>query len=767
MASNPRRPILYKGEAYSSAIEKRTVVIPKEPAISFEEARLNILQDIQTTQEKIRQIDPRFKLPNESVVCLRVHHDYAAKSYYPSALLYPATQGSDLEEIGSRLWKEKIITENNAQEETQFAKLFYIRTTEVGLEKFYQKLHRSSGLSDAFQLDIRRLSKIELLNSADRIAGFDPKWEKGSIEATLHPFSLDRSKTLSHFKDLISANGVNLDLVKIKQYENEGLTFTSLPADKDILSLLAEYNPLRSAHPLAMRTIPVSVRSTIALGAPVAPKFTQKPDVILGVIDGGYVTGNPALDSYVETVDSVSEPESVDYAVHGTNVTSAVLYGALNKYKNSDTLIEPDVSVRNFRVLSQNTSDPDLYDVIDQIEKIVPSNPDIQVYNLSLGPAGPIIDADVHRFTYALDLLSKKYNVLFCVAVGNDGDIEGYDRIQSPSDMVNGLAVGAYTLADGKPERAFYSCVGPGREGNKLKPDITALGGCDRSPIQLLSHVTGSRAYTYGSSFASPLSAGLSARLIGRSKGVVNALTSRALILHQAESNDTQKHCLELGHGTLSEDIDEMMNCVPKSYTLIFEGEVDRTKYREFTIPWISKIKTGKVNFRWTVAVQTSVDPNSPEDYTTSSIELTFYPNSHKYSFTNPKTKKVRKIDIQDNPDEANALLAAGWTKSGVPVSESSPKQFTPEGELRKELKWDTVDARIVPKLTKGIKDPMFQVHAIGRGHRNIGEKVKFAIVLTIEITDASVDLYSEIVDAYPALLPIKIDVPVSVTVRT
>lgn len=61
------------------------------------------------------------------------------------------------------------------------------------------------------------------------------------------------------------------------------------------------------------------------------------------------------------------------------------------------------------------------------------------------------MDDNISRFTYALDRLTYnveegEINPLFCTAVGNDGNRGEYlNRIQTPSDMVNGLAVGAYT----------------------------------------------------------------------------------------------------------------------------------------------------------------------------------------------------------------------------------------------------------------------------------------------------------------------------------
>ncbi|MES2006319.1 MAG: S8 family peptidase [Bacteroidota bacterium] len=761
MPNTPRRPILYKGEAYSSPLIKKASGPPKEPAISFDEARSKIITDINSLREQLPLIDSKLKLPNETILSFRVLPEYAAKSYYPSSLFYPANQGSGLQEIGSRLWR--LPNENDAEEEAGFAKLFYIRATSEGLDRFINRLSQPSGLPENFQLDIRRMAKVELINSSERLSGFETDWVSGNIEVTLHPFSLDRTHSLSHFKSLISENGGALDNMRLKQYDNEGLTFISFKADKNIIGKLADYNPLRSAHPIGLRPIPKPQRSASPLGSPAAPAFTSKSSLVVGVLDGGYVTGNSAIDPYVEVIDSVSGPADPDFADHGTEVTAAVLYGALNEYRSTDTLPEPEVSVRNFRVISQTQTDPELYDVIDAIEKIVPANPDIQVYNLSLGPVGPIIDSDIHRFTYALDRLSKLYNVLFSVAVGNDGEVVGYDRIQSPADMVNGIGVGAYSLFSGKPERASYSCSGPGREGNKLKPDISAFGGCERMPIQLLNAAPGTRSYTLGSSFASPITAGFLARLIGKSNGVVGPLSARALVLHQSRGTENEKHCLGLGHGILPNDLDEMMNCIDKSYTLIFEGELERTKHREFQIPWLSQLKEGKVNLRWAVAVLTSVDPNSPEDYTTSSVEIGFYPNSHKFVFTDPTGKKTKRIDVQEKPKEAEDLLAKGWTQSNVPASETSPKQFQPEGELRKELKWDTVDVRVVPKLAKSIKDPIFQVHAIGRGHRSAGEKVKFVITLTVEAKAATIDLYGGIVANYPALLPIEMVVPVPV----
>ena len=87
-----------------------------------------------------------------------------------------------------------------------------------------------------------------------------------------------------------------------------------------------------------------------------------------------------------------------------------------------------------------------MYSTIDIIERVVSERSDIKIYNVSFGPKGAILDDDINRFTYVCDKLSYDapdgINPLFCIAAGNDGNLEKpLNRIQSPADMVNGLGI--------------------------------------------------------------------------------------------------------------------------------------------------------------------------------------------------------------------------------------------------------------------------------------------------------------------------------------
>ncbi len=752
--SDKRRPILYRGESYSKNVDRSPTVIPKEPVISFADAREIIFRDITQVARKISEIPAELRMPHEAIMSFQVQEEYAAKSYYPGSLFYPSIKGSDLHEVGTRL---KRVFRNDL-DEVIFEKHFYIRTTQAGIDRFTKKLNsKATTLAEAFQIDIRKISSVQLIAGEQKI-NVDEEWKEGRLEVTLHPFNIDHDLSISHFKSLLAKYEIDPDKLKIKQYYKGGLTFISMPGNRDILPVLGDYNPLRSVHPLRFRNTEY-VRTVNLPGCPAVAPYTAKSSIVVGVIDGGYKSGNAALDRYTEIVASVTGVADDNDADHGALVTSAILHGTLNERDNTDILPEPDLTVRNFRVLSEHSNDPDLYDVIDAIELIVPANKDIYTYNISMGPVGQIIDTEVHRFTYALDLLSRTYNVLFNVAVGNKGADVGYNRIQSPSDLVNGMGVGAYTIRYGANQRADYSCVGPGREGNKLKPDILAFGGCERVPIQLLSPENNVRSYTRGTSFATPLVTRVAGRLIGKSSGAINALTAKALMIHDASKNSGVIHNRESGHGFLTENLDVMMDCAGNSYTLIYEGELHGGNYRSFTIPWIANTNKGKMTIRYTVAVQTAVDCNSPEDYTTSSVELIFYPNAHKFNFKSPDQKKNKRLDIQDKPQEAAVLEAAGWKRTETPTSESGKRPFMAEGELRKELRWDTVDTRTTKKMTASLKDPTFQIHAFDRGHRTSDEKIKFAVILSIDVTGQTTNLYDSIIAQYDALIPVTLQI--------
>ena len=745
-----KRPILYNGQLYSKPIEKGRFGPPKQPQIAFEEARSKILADIVKTKQAISEVPSNLKLPNEFIVCLRIEPEFTAKSYYPDTLFSVEGSLAEFTEVGSRIWGKKTEDEN----EVEPGKLLFIRATDKGLDNLQKELNKKeSGLSKKFIYDLRKIHNLALLKPEEQILGFVDKWEGGRVEAVLHPFSFDKNLVIKHFINFLQNAGVNENTIRKKQY-GDGITFVSFYGDRNVLNHMKGYNPLRTAHPLIYRNLP-TIRGQLTSGMPQPPVFSIKSNIVVGVFDGGIDETSPYLKNYCENIEASSAAEDDDCISHGTAVSGAILYGPLNNFNHSTILQEPKVSVKSFRVMpSMNSLDPDLYEVIDAIETIVPQQKDIKVYNISIGPSGPILDDQISRFTYSVDLLTVDHNVLFCVAVGNHGEkSDPLNRIQSPADMVNGLSVGSYSEPKGKIKVAPYSSIGPGREGNKLKPDLAAFGGCDQNPMHLVSTKADKKLLAWGTSYASPLVASIAAQIVGFSNNVIDPFVSRIMLIHGVKKNQ-KGHDLYMGHGPMAHELDEFTNCDPNAYTLIYNGEILPGKYIEFKIPWHNEIFKEKVKLHWTLGVLADVDPKHPDDYTTCAAQVSFYPNSHRFSFKKKGGKK-QIIDIKKGAANAKQLIDEGWEMSSFPVSESSPTPFSTEEKLRKDMKWDTVDSRTINKKGQDICDPIFHIHALARGQRDKTKKMKYALVLSVQLPVNYSDFYSKILEMYPALTPV------------
>lgn len=768
---NSKKPILYNGQVYSEPVEKKGGGGQKAMRQSYEDARDNVLNNISDVKGSLRSMSEETRLPNEVVLSLTLEPEFSAKSYYPDSLFDLDTERFGLKEVGSRIITKKIVDEDGNEESIITSKMFFIRATEKSLSSFERQLRMESSIqTKKFMSDVRKVTSLGFLPADEQILGVPENWTSGRLEAVLHPFDLDSDSALQHFLSKIQSHGVDTNKVRYKQYPS-GVTFVSFVGTRETLDSISGYNPLRNVHPLKMRNLPDISRSTTVQNGPNPPVFNNKSSIVVGVIDGGIDETNPFLENYAEGEFVVSGNPTSFFTQHGNQVAGAVLYGPLNKFSNGATLPEPKVSVKSFGVLSDASTDPELYDVIDAMEIFVPNNPNISVYNLSLGPNGPILDDNISRFTYSCDLLSKDCNVLFCVAVGNDGNIDGYDRIQSPSDSVNCLGVGAYTKIDGKKTRAPYSSKGPGREGGKMKPDIVAFGGCDQHPIHLIAGSNGQKVWSMGTSFASPIVAGIAGQIIGESNGSIDPLVAKALIVHSAES-DEQNHSNEMGHGSIPESVEDIINCEGNSYTLIYRGQIQSGKYAEFLIPW-DDIQSGKVQFKWTAAVLSDVDQLSSDDYTASAIEVAFYPNRNKYKFKNETgepldgvDKKSEIVDIVANQERAEYLLENGWSQGTFPETGSTSSTYKTEDQLRADLKWDTVDMRQKSMRVNGVSEPVFHIHALGRGARTSTSNVEFALILTVNIESNEIDLYDNILNKYSALIPLELQIQMDVPVN-
>lgn len=370
---------------------------------------------------------------------------------------------------------------------------------------------------------------------------------------------------------------------------------------------------------------------------------------------------------------------------------------------------------------------------------------------------GPILDDSISRFTYSLDELSLHNDVLFFVAVGNDGEEnDPLSRIQSPSDVVHGIGVGAYTVRKGVRVRAPYSCKGPGREGAKTKPDFSAFGGCSQSPMHLLSVSPGMKVMECGTSFASPVAASLGAQANGLYDRATPLLT-RCLLTHCAKHPGTDPDH-ELGHGCLPDSVDDVLHCSTNVVTIAYQGEVTPKGFYKLLIPIPENVTLpGLVTVSWTIGALCPIELTHPGDYTACCVEDTFYPNSSVYAFTlKQKGEKASKKTLHLTRDkDAIDALGKGWKRSDFPVSKSGNCYPTEVEQRNFDYKWDTVVRRSKSVYGSTLHKPFIVLHAIGR-HAEVN-RFPYAAAVTISAPRFEGDLHAEIVRRFPVLQPIRI----------
>lgn len=746
-----KHPIIAKGEIYSEPITKKISGGPKSMPRTYDEAKIRMIEDLEQLTREIESSNEIFL--EERVVCIRLEPSFEAKSYVPNGIISVMNVDGDSKIVGGR----RYIIEENGQKKN--AKLYFVKTSDKGIRQLRNTLENGTRDNvDIWKKQIQSINVIDLLKPEEKIMGFEEEWAEGTVEFVLHPIP---SSTQDEVEQFFSYSGIDIRNARTKTYD-DGITFISASCSLKNLERIKVFNPLRAAHPLGKVSIS-EIRGVTGSSCPTVYPFTKQPEVHVGVFDGGVEASHPLLDGYVTDITCTKEKAIEYYVSHGTGVCSALLYGNLAGKTGHDVLETPCVSIDCYRVLPlHNKADIDLYEVIDQIEAIVPGS-DTKLYNLSLGPRGAIIDDSISRFTYALDKLSYEVpqddiNPLFVVATGNDGELPApLNRIQSPSDIVNGIGVGAYTYDyDGNRVPASYSCSGPGREGAKTKPDLLEFGGSIDRPFIIPNIDKTSLSATAGTSFAAPVITGKIGKLMAMSDSIVPHM-GRVLLLHNAVldksfTKDNQ------GFGFCPDDISDLLECYDNRVSIIYSGTIIPSQTLKLPIfaPGINEVH-GNVSISWTVATVVAPYANDPDAYTNNCLEDVFTPHSMVYSFS--KTGKGSKKLNLLNPNDirkVRQLIDSGYRQSSVPVSHPAKKLWNEEDLRAGDLKWDTIIHKEIRMRGSSLFDPSLTLHAIGRNGFEKDE-IRYYVVVTIDAQNYSGKLYDSILQTYQNLAPIEI----------
>lgn len=223
------------------------------------------------------------------------------------------------------------------------------------------------------------------------------------------------------------------------------------------------------------------------------PKPTNEP--IIGVLDTGF-DKNVYFNEWVEYSEKYMD-DGADITVkdreHGTAIDSIIVDGPAINPEYDDGCGR--FRVRHFCIAHDGRNST--FSIMRRINEIIEHNPDIKVWNLSLGSNLEIEENFISQEAALLDKLENEKDIIFVVA-GTNGNTQKQDKIGSPADSINSLVVNAVKKNGEK--------VGYARRGKVLsffnKPDICYYGG--DSGEEMRTCIGTGEHMTMGTSIAAP-----------------------------------------------------------------------------------------------------------------------------------------------------------------------------------------------------------------------------------------------------------------------
>ena len=362
-----------------------------------------------------------------------------------------------------------------------------------------------------------------------------------------------------------------------------------------------------------------SIDKEISSGIIEIPEPSSEP--IIGVIDTLF-DENVYFSNWVENTDYLDDIERMTVSdvdkKHGTEVTSIIVDGPrMNPWLDDGC---GRFRVRHFGVCVNKISTIKL---VRKLKDIVNKNPDIHVWNLSLGTDDEVSKNFISFDAAVLDELQAKKNIVFVVSGTNDNRSEriGNIRVGSPADSLNSIVVNSIKR-DGNP--ASYS-----RKGTVLsffnKPDIVYYGG--EYNDRITAYAPHGEEQVYGTSFAAPWISRKMCFLIdvmGFSREV-----AKALIIDSAAGWEyktcTAKNKELLGYGVVPINIEKILSTDNDEIKFLIYGTSESYKTTNYGIP-IPKDRDDKYPFvaRATMCYFPECSRAQGIDYTKRELSLKF-----------------------------------------------------------------------------------------------------------------------------------------------
>lgn len=334
----------------------------------------------------------------------------------------------------------------------------------------------------------------------------------------------------------------------------------------------------------------------------------------IGVIDTLFSDG-VYFSEWVEAHNMVSKDiiESEDYK-HGTAVSSIIVDGPSLNPELEDNCGR--FKVRHFGIAKATTTSS--FTVVKAIKKIVETNSDIRVWNISLGSEAEIHPNFISPEAAILDELQYEKDVIFVVSGTNKKLNEKMKNIGSPADSINSIVVNS---VDWENNPAPYS-----RRGEVLsffkKPDVSYYGGSSKKQIKVCCP-DGER-FISGTSFAAPWITRKIAYLI-EVLGLTREVAKALLIDSATTWEDSEKEeMIFIGYGVIPIDIYDIVESKNDEIKFVINGIADKYETYNYNLP-VPKIgKKQPFIAKATLCYFPKCCRNQGVDYTNTEMDIHF-----------------------------------------------------------------------------------------------------------------------------------------------
>lgn len=749
MRQQNRNFILGAGEQLVETVLPPARAPQKTTPYTPQEARQRLAPRLATAVAELRKAPENSLAKGEAVAKLTLHPQFQSKSAFPSDLL----ADTGLRAIGSkpsRIKAEKVDRKSDSKEEPTTT-LFVAGKVEA-FDRFATRLSDSSvRFTDRVSEELTSIEEFQAMGPADRMADFAAEIDSTTqLECILHAKSSHGdAEIIKAFVAYAESLGLKVDTTK--ELFASGLCFLAVSGNIKSVEQLAWFSFLRRIRPMPrMRPLLPTKIVRAATGAPVQIPNVDPLDkgIVAAIFDTPLPTEH-ALNRWIVSHDYEVPPfPSEDEQMHGLCVASAATLGPLDNLSGDRS----PYTVHHHGVLGQDPDNTGYHAALKTIQNEVTKN-NYPLFNLSFGPDGAMLDDDVDAFTAVVDELLSNGERLGFIAVGNAGDLDDdlqLNRVQPPSDAVNALSIGASHSRQASWEKADYSCVGPGRFGCRVKPDLVTFGGSMDEPFGCIGQgLTPDRYNTQGTSFASPAAMRTAGSVMATMGNQLTPTAVRALLVHGSRREN--KPVKEVGHGLLPNDIDGLLTSQENEVKILFQGFLAAGKYVQHKIPMPPDLE-GMVELEATLCFATPVDPNYPSTYVQAGVEAIFRPHSERHNSVVEGGVRRETSSIQ-----SESLFNQGRVYGGAE-------------ERRDAHLWDTVLKTKRAKRASSYNDPVIDLHYnLRQGGQPVGgtaqPEVPYALVLTLRCRSVA-DLYDRVRSRYGANLQVlapRLETPIRV----